>query len=310
MLRNFRTASFSSARCAADSCTSSCRVLARDTRYWPKSDPAAPSATPARDNSAGPKVPQDPIAGVSQLSAAAVPMRTHDGWGESRAPSPDLRQSRITWQLTLKRHISRVHTKKVRTTTRDDGHERAVDLLRRDFTASRPNERWVADFTYVATWSGIVYVAFVVHVFSRAIVGWSTSTSKRAELVLDVLDMALWRRDRAGTPAGPGLVHHRMRAVSTRLSRSPPTFSRPPSTPRSAPSGTPRTTPSWNPGSASATTLNTSPNRRLESTHRASADPGAVHTPTHVLPSAFPRASAGEHRARGRSCDLMAVVAP
>jgi putative transposase len=98
--------------------------------------------------------------------------------------------------------------KKVRTTIRDDGQERAGDLLKRDFTASRPNERWVADFTYVATWSGIVYVAFVVAVFSRAVVGWSAATSKRAKLVLDALDMALWRRDHAGTPAGPGLVHH------------------------------------------------------------------------------------------------------
>ncbi|MEU0451437.1 IS3 family transposase [Streptomyces tendae] len=98
--------------------------------------------------------------------------------------------------------------KKIRTTIRDDGNERASDLLRRDFTASRPNQRWVADFTYVATWSGIVYVAFVVDVYSRAIVGWSAATSKRAKLVLDALDMALWGRDRAGTPAGPGLVHH------------------------------------------------------------------------------------------------------
>ncbi|MEU2288559.1 DDE-type integrase/transposase/recombinase [Streptomyces sp. NPDC013178] len=60
----------------------------------------------------------------------------------------------------------------------------------------------------VATWSGIVYVAFVVDVFSRTIVGWSAATSKRAKLVLDALDMALWRRDRAGTPAVPGLIHH------------------------------------------------------------------------------------------------------
>ncbi|MES4884277.1 DDE-type integrase/transposase/recombinase [Streptomyces sp. NPDC000349] len=71
-----------------------------------------------------------------------------------------------------------------------------------------PERAVVADFTYVATWSGIVYVAFVVDVFSRTIVGWSAATSKRARLVLDALDMALWRRDRAGIPAGPGLVHH------------------------------------------------------------------------------------------------------
>jgi len=98
--------------------------------------------------------------------------------------------------------------KTIRTTVRDDGHERAADLLQRDFTATRPNQRWVADFTYVMTWAGVVYVAFVVDVYSRAIVGWSAATTKRAKLVLDALDMGLWRRDRTGHPAGPGLVHH------------------------------------------------------------------------------------------------------
>lgn len=98
--------------------------------------------------------------------------------------------------------------RKVRTTVRDDGHERAVDLLRRDFTAPSPNRRWVADFTHVSTWGGVVYVAFVVDIFSRAVVGWAAATSKRTRLVLDALDMALWRRDRAGRPVGPGLVHH------------------------------------------------------------------------------------------------------
>jgi putative transposase len=98
--------------------------------------------------------------------------------------------------------------RKVRTTVRDDGHQRATDLLRRDFTASSPNRRWVADFTHVTTWAGVVYVAFVVDIFSRAVVGWLASTSKRTRLVLDALDMALWRRDRAGRPVTPGLVHH------------------------------------------------------------------------------------------------------
>jgi putative transposase len=98
--------------------------------------------------------------------------------------------------------------RKVRTTAPGrDGH-RAGDLLNRDFTAPAPNRRWVADFTYVTTWSGIVYVAFVVDVYSRAIVGWSAATHKRAKLVTDALQMALWRRDRDGHPAGPGLVHH------------------------------------------------------------------------------------------------------
>lgn len=98
--------------------------------------------------------------------------------------------------------------KTVRTTVRDAGHERADDLLKREFSASRPDQRWVADFTYVMTWAGVVYVAFVADVYSRAIVGWPAATTKRAKLVLDAVDMALWRRHRAGTPAGHGLIHH------------------------------------------------------------------------------------------------------
>ncbi|MEV3927320.1 DDE-type integrase/transposase/recombinase [Actinomadura coerulea] len=100
------------------------------------------------------------------------------------------------------------HDCRVRITVRDDGHERAVALLRRDFTVSSPNRRWVADFTHVTTCAGVVYVAFAVDIFSRAIVGWAAATSKRTRLVLDVLDVALLGRDRAGQPVGPGLVHH------------------------------------------------------------------------------------------------------
>ncbi|AYF26676.1 hypothetical protein CSH63_04185 [Micromonospora tulbaghiae] len=101
-----------------------------------------------------------------------------------------------------------VRGKKIRTTMAEPGHERAADLLNRDFTARRPNRTWVADFTHVATWSGVVYVAFVVDVYSRAIVGWSAATNKRTPLVLAALDMGLWRRDRAGQPVCAGLVHH------------------------------------------------------------------------------------------------------
>jgi putative transposase len=112
----------------------------------------------------------------------------------------------------------------VRTTVPGKDGQRAPDLLGRDFTAPAPDRRWVADFTYVAAWSGTVYVAFVVDIYSRAIVGWSAATHKRAKLVLDALQMALWRRDRDGRPAGPGLVHHSdAGSSSTPASRSPPT---------------------------------------------------------------------------------------
>jgi putative transposase len=68
--------------------------------------------------------------------------------------------------------------------------ERACDLLQRDFTATRPNEKWVADVTYLRTWNGFVYLAFILDCFSRMIVGWQIATHMRTELVLDALEMA------------------------------------------------------------------------------------------------------------------------
>jgi putative transposase len=81
-----------------------------------------------------------------------------------------------------------------RTIIPDPAAARAPDLVNRQFTATRPNQLWVSDFTYVVTWSGTVYVAFVIDVFSRLIVGWRAAASMRTELVLDALEMAIWRR--------------------------------------------------------------------------------------------------------------------
>ena len=96
-----------------------------------------------------------------------------------------------------------VRGRKTITTVPDRESARPPDLVDRQFVAQRPNELWVADFTYVATWSGFVYVAFVVDVFSRRIVGWRASTSMRTELVLDALEQALWAR-----PRSQRLIHH------------------------------------------------------------------------------------------------------
>jgi putative transposase len=102
-----------------------------------------------------------------------------------------------------------VRGKKVITTIPDGSVERGPDLLDRKFVASAPNRCWVADFTYVKTWSGIVYVAFVVDTFSRRITGWSASHSKETQLILDALEMVLRQRDREGRPPRPGeLIHH------------------------------------------------------------------------------------------------------
>lgn len=97
-------------------------------------------------------------------------------------------------------------------TTRPDRHaERAPDLVERNFRARRPNALWVVDLTYVPTWSGTVFTAFVSDVFSRRIVGWRCAASMPTELPLDALEMALWTRDTAGhTVDGrfDGLIHH------------------------------------------------------------------------------------------------------
>ena len=90
-----------------------------------------------------------------------------------------------------------------RTTVPGEHTPRPADLVQRDFSATRPNQLWVADITYVRTWSGFVYVAFIIDAFSRAIVGWQASRSLRADLALDALEMAIWARRELD-----GLVHH------------------------------------------------------------------------------------------------------
>lgn len=96
-----------------------------------------------------------------------------------------------------------VRGKKCKTTVSDESAVRPADLVNRDFTASRPNQLWVADLTFVATWLGFVYVAFVIDVFARMIVGWRVSNSLRTDLALDALEQALWARGDTD-----GLVHH------------------------------------------------------------------------------------------------------
>jgi putative transposase len=91
------------------------------------------------------------------------------------------------------------------TTQSQPALDRPADLVDRTFVATRPNQLWVSDFTYVATWSGFVYVAFVIDVFARRIVGWRVSSSMRTDFVLDALEQAISARG-GRTPAG--LVHH------------------------------------------------------------------------------------------------------
>jgi putative transposase len=98
-----------------------------------------------------------------------------------------------------------VRGRRCRTTVPAEAGERPLDLVNRDFTAEQPNQLWVSDLTYVATWSGFVYVAFVIDAFSRRIVGWRASRSLRSDLALDAQEQAIWERQEASTD---GLVHH------------------------------------------------------------------------------------------------------
>ena len=97
-----------------------------------------------------------------------------------------------------------IRGKPVRTTVSDRAARCPLDRVNRQFHAPAPNMLWVSDFTYVATWSGFVYVAFVIDVFARRIVGWRVSRSAHAGFVLDALEQALHER----RPVGGRLIHH------------------------------------------------------------------------------------------------------
>jgi putative transposase len=98
--------------------------------------------------------------------------------------------------------------KRVRTTVADPSAARPADLVRRQFSPPAPDRLWVADYTYVPTWAGMVYVAFVIDAYSRRILGWRAASSMKTALVLDALEQALWTRRRGGRGDLAGLIHH------------------------------------------------------------------------------------------------------
>ena len=104
-----------------------------------------------------------------------------------------------------------VRGRKIVTTNPDAARPCPDDKVNRQFKAVRPNQLWVSDFTYVPTWSGTVYVAFVIDVFARRIVGWRVSTSMSTQFVLDALDQAIWQRK---THRNNDLIHHSDRGVA------------------------------------------------------------------------------------------------
>ena len=194
-------------------------------------------------------------------------------WAELRRQGVDV--ARCTVERLMRETGLRglLRDKSPRTTRPAAETGRPGDLVERDFTATRPNELWVADITYVRTAAGWVYAAFVLDVFSRLIVGWQVATSLYTDLALDALQMAIWRRQATGTDL-TGLVHHSDRGVNIERFATPSTSPRPKPSPRSDPKVTATTTP-WPRHSTRYTKPNSSATRA----------PGAAWTTSRSPPS-------------------------
>ena len=110
--------------------------------------------------------------------------------------------------------------KRVRTTTPDTSAPCPLDRVNRQFKANRPNELWVSDFTYVSTWQGWLFVAFVIDVYARRIVGWRVSSSMRTDFVLDALEQALYERQPQLTNLS-GYSQVQLNAIARQLNERP-----------------------------------------------------------------------------------------
>ena len=129
-------------------------------------------------------------------------------WRALRATHPGVARCTVERLMGEMGLCGVVRGRKPKTTIPELEAERPRDLVKRDFTADAPNRLWVADLAYVRTWVGFVYVAFILDVFSRRIVGWRASNSLRSDLALDALEQAL-----AARPHTKGLIHHSDRGV-------------------------------------------------------------------------------------------------
>ena len=177
-----------------------CMPIAPSTYYVAISRP--PSARQLRDECLKPEIIRVYEANQSVYGPRKV-------WRELRRQGFTVARctvERLMHGLGLK---GEVRGKTWKTTFPDLGAPRPFDLVDRHFAVGAPNRLWVADLTYVRTWSGFVYTAFVIDAYSRMILGWQVSTSLRTDLALDALEMALWRRQ----DDLEGLVHHSDRGV-------------------------------------------------------------------------------------------------
>ncbi len=166
-----------------------------EAQAWPR-DPSRRPARAQRDAALRPEITRVWEATRRRYGAKKV-------WKELR------REARVVARCTVARLYKALglrgvlRGRRVRTTVPEPLAHRPQDLVQRNFTATRPNQLWVSDLTYVATWRGFVYVAFITDAFSRRIVGWRATNTLRADLALDALEQALYDRDLDGP-----LTHH------------------------------------------------------------------------------------------------------
>lgn len=186
-----------------------CQVAARTYRAWKQARPSARDVSDAyliNEILGACYVWRD---GVKVAATPALLYGRRKMTAEMRREGVPVSHVKMARCLNLLGHRGIRRVKKVRTTIQVSDGVRAGDLLGRDFTAQAPDTVWVTDFTYVRTWTGFVYVAFILDVFSRRIVAWHAATSKHTDLVMTPLRMALWQRTREGHPVQAGtLIHH------------------------------------------------------------------------------------------------------
>jgi transposase InsO family protein len=178
--------------------------IAPSTYYEVKArerDVARQPARAQRDAVLGPVIEQAWAASTRRYGARKV-------WKDLQRAGHTVARCTVERLMRARQLRGVVRGQRARTTVPAPVAARPQDLVERNFTAVRPNQLWVADFTYVATWRGFVYVAFVTDAFSRRIVGWRATTSLRTDLALDALEQALYDRELDGP-----LVHHSDRGV-------------------------------------------------------------------------------------------------
>ena len=187
-----------------------CQVAARTYRAWRPGRVAARTMSDAQVVDAVRDVAWtlDPQ-GRRKLAAEGLYGRRKMTAYLRRTAMPEVSAGAVDRAMRILGLVGVRRDKGVRTTIPAKDGIRAGDQLDRNFTAAAPDRTWVTDFTYVRTWAGWVYVAFILDCFAQRIVAWHASTSKETELVMVPLRMALWQRGRDGHPVEPGrLVHH------------------------------------------------------------------------------------------------------